>query len=101
MRRELEAVLQSVHTIPPSDLPEFLGDLDAIRNTAFVRMLTPEPEAREDRLLTAEQAAERLGCSKQYLYVNSRKFKFTRRVGSLLRFSSNGLDAYLKQKKEK
>jgi hypothetical protein len=102
MRRELEVVLDLVTKIPLTDLPEFLGDLESVRNRAFVRMVAPESaSASEDRLLDVAAAARRMGVSTQFLYVNSKKYSFTRRVGRRLLFSSNGLDTYLKQKKEK
>jgi len=52
-----------------------------------------------DRLLTAEQAAELIACSADYLYRQAKTLPFTRRVGRMLRFSERGIMAYLESKK--
>ena len=56
-----------------------------------------EPESREeDRLLDVREAAQRLGTSTDYLYRHGRTLPFTVRVGSRLRFSSRGIDRYIR-----
>lgn len=54
----------------------------------------------EDKLLTAEQAAERLGVSRQFVYRLARTRSgrdLVRKIGdATLRFSSAALDAYIK-----
>jgi predicted DNA-binding transcriptional regulator AlpA len=52
-----------------------------------------------DRLLTAQQAAELMACSPDYLYRRAKSFSFVRRVGRMLRFSEKGILAYLEAKK--
>ena len=52
-----------------------------------------------DLLLTAEQAAELMACSADYLYRRAKSFSFSRRVGRMLRFSEKGILAYLDAKK--
>ena len=55
----------------------------------------PSTPVQSDRLLTAEQAAERLGMSKEWIYKKAARLPFTVRVGSrALRFSSTGIDKY-------
>jgi len=49
-----------------------------------------------DSLLDIEAAAGRLGCSKGWLYHHARQLPFTVRNGRLLRFSSHGIDRYIK-----
>jgi hypothetical protein len=93
---ELEAVLRLSRTIPTSELPRLLSEIEFVRATVSLRMLETRP-APEDRLLNVKQAAKRLHCSKQYLYQHSRTFSFVRRIGKKLLFSSNGLDLYLKK----
>jgi excisionase family DNA binding protein len=51
-----------------------------------------------DRLLTAEQAAELLACSPDYLYRRVNKLPFVRRIGHMVRFSERGIYAYLESK---
>jgi predicted DNA-binding transcriptional regulator AlpA len=56
-----------------------------------------ESESRgEDRLLDVKEAAQRLGTSTDYLYRHGRTLPFTVRVGSRLRFSSRGIDRYIR-----
>ncbi len=53
----------------------------------------------EDKLLTVEEAAERLNVSEDWLYRHAKEFPFsiwlTRRK---LRFSSKGIDRYIEEK---
>ena len=50
-----------------------------------------------DKLLTAKEAANKLGCSKHWLYQNASKLPFTRRLSSkLLRFSQAGIDKHIR-----
>jgi excisionase family DNA binding protein len=52
-----------------------------------------------DPLLTAEQAAELLACSPDYLYRRVNKLPFVRRIGKMVRFSERGIQTYLESKK--
>ncbi len=55
-------------------------------------------EATEDRLLTVDQAASRLGVSPDWLYRRAATLPFTVRLGRALRFSPDGLDRYIRQR---
>lgn len=98
MRSELEAALRLARTLTPEALPEFLGELERVRVTALVRIASPTIENKPDVLLTVEQTAARMNVSENYLYRNSCRLPFARRIGRKLLFSSSGLDLYLKQK---
>jgi len=64
----------------------------------MARLTTPPAAAqRPDELLTVEQAAERLGLSVDYLYRNHPRLPFARRMGRILRFSSLGIDEYIRR----
>src|SRR5215831_14877487 len=53
-----------------------------------------------DRMLTAEEAAETLSMSTDWLYRNARKLPFTRKLGpKMLRFSYQGIQKYLSTRK--
>lgn len=52
---------------------------------------SPEP----DHLLTAQDVAQRLHCSKRLVYARARAWPFTVREGRLVRFSAAGLDRWL------
>ena len=54
---------------------------------------------KEDRLLTVAEACEKLNVSEEWIYHNTRKLPFVRKVGGLLRFSSNGLQRYIESAK--
>jgi excisionase family DNA binding protein len=54
------------------------------------------PEA--DQLLTVEEAARRLGVSKDWVYRRAARLPFTVRLGSALRFSAQGLARYCRQR---
>jgi excisionase family DNA binding protein len=78
----------------------------AVAQSALVGRLLAMPSsaagtgdtAGEDRLLDVEQAAQRLGTSQDYLYRHSRKLPFTVRVGTRLRFSSRGIERFIRMR---
>ncbi|MBI3782617.1 MAG: hypothetical protein HY270_04375 [Deltaproteobacteria bacterium] len=53
-------------------------------------------EAEPDRLLDVATSAARLGVSRDWLYHHARELPFTVRNGRLLRFSSRGIDGYIR-----
>ena len=53
----------------------------------------------DDHLLDAGEAAKLLGYSKYWLYRHWRKLPFSRKLGSGLRFSHNGIQKWLAGKK--
>ena len=57
------------------------------------------PVQQPDALLDVEEAAARLGMSRSYLYRHASRFPFVRRVGRSLRFSVNGIENYLRQRR--
>jgi excisionase family DNA binding protein len=94
MNTQLEIVLQAARTLPPAELPLLLGDLEVVRATAYARLsAAPAPVQSADELLTVAQAAQKLGCSKYYLYKTT--LPFLRRLGRKRMFSKNGIEAYL------
>jgi len=98
MRPELANALELARTLPVDELPALLGSLCEITSTAQARLLTtPSTVPVHDELLTVEECAKRMRVSRDYLYRAHRRLPFTRRIGNALRFSANGLDAYLKR----
>jgi predicted DNA-binding transcriptional regulator AlpA len=98
MNSQLEPALEAARTLPPDALPRLLGDLAEVQATALARLSAPAPaQPVPDALLNVREAAQRLGCSKDFLY--KRDFPFARRLGRKLMFSSNGIDAYLRSQK--
>ncbi len=99
MRPELQSALIQARTLPASDLPELLGELEQIRCSALVRLAAPAPQpAQPDELLGVRETARRLGVAEGYLYRHHAKLAFTRRIGRKLLFSSLGLAQHLKKR---
>jgi len=95
MRDFLEPVLALAKNLPREELPRLLGDLAEISATANARLTSSVVEARSDEMLDVEEAARRMGVSKDYLYRHQGKFPFARRIGRKLLFSSVGLEKFL------
>jgi predicted DNA-binding transcriptional regulator AlpA len=100
MRNELQTVLMAARELAAGELPRLLGELEEIRCTAMARLTAPAPvQPQTDELLSAPEAARRLGISQDYLYRHHGDFPFTRRVGRRLLFSALGIDKYIRQQK--
>ena len=85
------------------NLPALLASLSAMLAVVASRMLSspsgPESPAREcDENLSAQEAARRLGVSKDYLYRHARRLPFARRIGRRLLFSAKGLERWNRQR---
>ena len=100
---QLDHVLaQSLST----DCPELIAIGEGF--TAQVRLNMMQPAklpatqsslAADDRLLTVEEASQKLGVTKDYLYRHADHFPFTVRVGPRqLRFSLHGMERYIRQR---
>src|SRR5262249_19822028 len=87
-----------VATIPPSKIPALLSQLSAVQSAMAARLVAADHEeaTSDDALLTVEQAAQRLGVSKDWLFRRSRTLPFVVRLGRHLRFSNRGIDRYLR-----
>ena len=54
---------------------------------------------KRDSLLTVEEICEILKVTPDWVYHRAKALPFTRKVGGMLRFSSNGLQRYIEQGK--
>lgn len=97
MRRELQPALEQARALPPDQLPALIGDLAEINAVALARLSTPTTPPRPDENLDVNEAARRLGVSKNFLYRHHDRYKFAHREGRRLLFSSNGLDSHLRK----
>jgi len=97
MREELKRGLELAKTLDAAELPALIGQLAEINAVALARIATPAVQARPDESLSVGETAKRMGVSESYLYHHHKKFKFARREGGRLLFSSAGLDAYLRR----
>lgn len=93
--------------IVPDDFRTWLEELVAAEATIPARVVlarlpaedTPEPVAakssQSDRMLTVQEAAERLGVDTRWVYRRAKKLPFTRKLSTgTLRFSERGLERW-------
>ena len=91
-------------TVPVEQIPAVLGELAALQLRLTARLLQEQADrtdqpAGSDTLLRVEEAAARLGTSKDWLYRQAKRLPFTVRQGRQLRFSSQGIDHHIKQRR--
>lgn len=85
-------------------IPPLLCQLSALQSTLAARLARPPSNGQgeppgEDQLLTVEEAARKLGVSKDWLYRHSRKLPFSVRLGHRqLRFTARGIERYIRQR---
>jgi len=92
--------LEDVDALSEEALPALLLELSALQSRAACRLLsrngTPAPSATADRLLTIEEAAERLGTSKDWLWRHGQQLPFVVRLSEgQTRYSAKGLEAFI------
>lgn len=93
--------------LPPEVARDLLLQLAPLQEALRLQALQPpasangQPEVKGnggDRLLTVKRAAEKLGCSTDYLYRNKDRLLFTVRQGRRVRFSEQGIERYIRQR---
>lgn len=87
--------------LPRGTLQALLHRCVAAQTILLGALTAAEPDrsnSEPDRLLDVEAAAQRLGASKDWLYHHARQLPFTVHQGRLLRFSSHGIDRYIKSR---
>src|ERR1700736_3955719 len=68
-----------VATVPPGRIPALLSQLSALQGAMAARLISAdrdEAASAEETLLTVDEAAERLGVSKDWLFRRSRTLPF-------------------------
>jgi excisionase family DNA binding protein len=85
----------------PDSTPAYTLTVEQLRKLIREEIQAATTSQKEaDRLLTAEEAAEMLSVSPDYLYRHAKKFPFTRKVGpKMLRFSRQGIIKWLESRK--
>lgn len=100
MRNALQLAFDVARKLPTEELPDFIGELEAVKATAWARLSAPaSAPAEHDELLEVEAAAQRLGVSKDYLYRHHAQYAFVRRQGRKLLFSAQGIEKHIRQNK--
>jgi predicted DNA-binding transcriptional regulator AlpA len=87
--------------LDPAGVPALLGEPEEFRAKLLRQLLSPAAHRGTetdggDRLLGVEEAAVRLGMSKTWLYHKAKALPFVVRQGRALRFSSRGIERYLR-----
>jgi len=80
--------------------PHLLGELERLKASLWLKMATGPHKATTppaDCLLTAEEVAQRLQVTKEYVYRHASRYPFTVREGRYVRFSQHGLSRYLER----
>jgi excisionase family DNA binding protein len=76
--------------------------IDRLADRIIAKQAVKETQADvgEDRLLNARDAAEFLGVSRAWLYKNSGKLPFARKVGGALRFDRRQMKRWLESRRK-
>ena len=104
---------QRVVEISPAEIPALLIRLAAVQNALAAHLQSSVPalpssvpgaavsvSPEDDTLLSADEAAPLLGVTPRWLYRNSRRLPFTRRLSrKVLRFSKSGLLRWITTRK--
>jgi excisionase family DNA binding protein len=98
---EVARELDGVDALPADLVAGWLCQVAALQNLLAARWLRDLQQAHEtaherDQLLTVDEAADRLACSKDWLYRHHHRLAFAVRNGRHLRFSAEGLDRYIR-----
>lgn len=95
---ELARLRKAARELTAEELPNFIGELEAIKAVAWARLTSPIQQ-EHDELVDVDRAAARLGVSKDFLYDHHREYYFTRRQGRKLLFSALGIDKFIRQQR--
>lgn len=94
----LAALEAEARAVDPAEVPALLGELERVRATLWARMTAPASLANgkgEDRLLTVDQAGERLGVTRDWLRHRTDMPFIVRLSAGVVRYSSRGIDQYI------
>lgn len=102
----LEELLHRVPQIPGEAIPPLMAQCAALQSALAARLARVPangPDRNEppehNRLLTVSEASAKLGIPKDCLYRRASQLPFTVRLGPRqLRFSSRGIDRYIRQR---
>lgn len=105
MRRLLE-LKEEIGGLAPQESPAVLGELEELKAAAWAQLLTPNGRSRSgiqpaDELVDVQEAARRLGLSRDYLYRHARQLPFVVRINRRLRFSSEGIQRFIRLRQGK
>jgi predicted DNA-binding transcriptional regulator AlpA len=92
--------------LPPAALQALLCRCLTVQTAVLGALVAASGRANDtasepDSLLDVPTAAGRLGASRDWLYRHAHQLPFTVRQGRLLRFSSHGIDRYIKARQNR
>ncbi len=102
----LAQIERELATLDPQEIPDARGVLARLDSILLGRLLAPRAglngnggASGGDRLLTVEEAGKMLGMTKDYLYHHAKKLPFAvRPAPRQLRFSSRGIERFIRQR---
>jgi hypothetical protein len=98
----LTALRQALAAAPAADLPAIIGQIEAVKAEAYIRLMTetaaPTEKIDDSKLLTVDEVAAHLGQSARW--VRDHKHELPRVVlpGRLMRFSAKRLESMIKRR---
>jgi predicted DNA-binding transcriptional regulator AlpA len=96
-----------VECTPAHEVPQLIGDLEAAKAVAWVRLTAPAADApfdvpvQEARNLDVTEAAKRLGMSRDWLYRHAAELPFAVRIGRRVVFDSVALERWNRRRVER
>jgi excisionase family DNA binding protein len=90
-----------VASLPPAQIRALLSQLTALQGVMAARLIAARCDENADGmdvLLSVDEAAQRLGVSTDWLFRRSRTLPFVVRLGRHLKFSTRGIDRYLRNR---
>jgi len=88
-------ILPDPAEVEPEQIAPMMAQMAAMQLNLAARLVAQGAGPAQDEadvLLTVEEAAARLKCSRDWLYKRAKRLPFTFRVGRNLRFSERGID---------
>ena len=100
MNQQIDVAIPDPRQVPIERIPFLLKQLAGLQMALTARLVqnpTEDYTVTADRLLKIDEAAQKLRTSRDWLYRNSTRLPFTRRIGRSIRFSERGLDLFIQQ----
>lgn len=104
IRQMLRQSEKAIPDLAAEDLPDVLGEVERLRVLLSLKLsVVPSPatSTESERLLDVEEAAKRLSVSPDTLYRKAKSLPFTVRFGHLVRFSSAGIDRFIRSRQRR
>jgi len=96
-RPNLAALLADPGSVPADQIADAIGELERAKATLWARLAAPVPAngIGEDRLLTIDQAAERLGVTRDWLRRRPELPFVVKLSEGVARYSSRGIEQWI------